>query len=107
MRRELVELIGSSGRSEEAVDQLLSLNEDEAAAELAVDAQLWRRAADIYERLDRWGDASDMHELAGDIEHLARLLLGHADEAVERTVVRLDALQHILCELDAGELAGA
>ena len=72
MRRELIDLIGASGRSEEAVEKLVHQNEDAEAADLAVNAQLWHLAAPILERLNRWGEASDIYEFSGDIEAAAR-----------------------------------
>jgi len=72
MRQELIELIGASGRSEEAVEKLVHQNEDAEAADLAVNAQLWHLAAPILERLNRWGEASDIYEFSGDIEAAAR-----------------------------------
>lgn len=120
MRYELVEVIGTSGRAEEAVTKLVEHNESEAAADLAIDAQLWRVAAPILERLRRWGEASDMHELAGDIEAAARCAeragederalqlyrgLGVADRTAH-CLARLGYLQDALVELHDANMLG-
>jgi tRNA A-37 threonylcarbamoyl transferase component Bud32 len=72
MRREMLDLIGSSGRAETAVQTLLEQGEEAEAAEFAVNSQQWEIAAPLLERLNRWGEASDIYELAGDIEAAAR-----------------------------------
>jgi len=72
MRREMLDLIGASGRTEEAVETLLEQGEEAEAAEFAINSQQWQIAAPLLERLNRWGEASDIHELAGDIEAAAR-----------------------------------
>jgi tetratricopeptide (TPR) repeat protein len=72
MQQEMVEMIVASGRAEEAVTRLLQQNEESEAADLAINAQLWHLAAPILERLNRWGEASDIHELMGSIEAAAR-----------------------------------
>ena len=72
MQREMVELIGSSGRAEDAVEMLVQQGEEADAADLAINAQLWNLAAPILERLNRWGEASDIYEFSGDIEAAAR-----------------------------------
>ena len=72
MRREMLELIRASGRAEDAVATLLEQGEEAEAAEFAINAQQWHVAAPILERLSRWGEASDIYELAGDIEAAAR-----------------------------------
>jgi tetratricopeptide (TPR) repeat protein len=113
MRQEMVEVLGTSDRAEEAVHKLVEKNEEAEAADLAINAQLWPVAATILERLRRWGEASDMYELAGDIESAARCA-EHAGEderalqlyrtlgAVDRTahcMARLGYLQDALTEL--------
>jgi tetratricopeptide (TPR) repeat protein len=72
MQREMIELIGASGRAEDAVEKLVHQNEEAEAADLAINAQLWHLAAPILERLNRWGEASDIYEFSGDIEAAAR-----------------------------------
>ncbi len=72
MRREMLELIRASGRAEDAVATLLEQGEEAEAAEFAINAQQWQIAAPLLERLSRWGEASDIYELAGDIEAAAR-----------------------------------
>ncbi len=72
MRQEMIEIIGASGRAEEAVEKLVQQNEDSEAADLAINAQLWHVAAPLLEKLTRWGEASDLYELADDIPNAAR-----------------------------------
>ncbi len=72
MQHEMVEMIVASGHAEEAVKRLLLQNEETEAADLAINAQLWHLATPILERLNRWGEASDIHELMGNIEAAAR-----------------------------------
>ena len=113
MQREMVELIGSSGRAEEAVEMLVQQDEEADAADLAINAQLWHLAAPILERLNRWGEASDIYEFSGDIEAAARCAekagederalqyyrsLGNAVGAAN-CMARLGCLQDALVEL--------
>jgi len=118
MRQEMVEVIGSSGQAEEAVKKLIARNEEAEAADLAINARLWHAAAPILERLNRWGEASDMYELAGDVEGAARcaeragederaLQLYRGLGAVDRTahcMARLGYLQDALTELHQASL---
>jgi serine/threonine-protein kinase len=118
MRQEMVQVIGSSGQAEEAVKKLLERNEEAEAADLAINARLWHAAAPILERLNRWGEASDMYELAGDVEGAARcaeragederaLQLYRGLGAVDRTahcMARLGYLQDALIELHRANL---
>ncbi|MCJ7754274.1 MAG: serine/threonine protein kinase, partial [Thermoanaerobaculales bacterium] len=118
MRQEMVQVIGSSGQAEEAVKKLVSRNEEAEAADLAINARLWHAAAPILERLNRWGEASDMYELAGDVEGAARcaeragederaLQLYRGLGAVDRTahcMARLGYLQDALIELHRANL---
>ncbi len=113
MRQEMVEVIGASGQAEEAVKKLVARNEEAEAADLAINARLWHAAAPILERLNRWGEASDMYELAADVEGAARcaeragederaLQLYRGLGAVDRTahcMARLGYLQDALTEL--------
>lgn len=103
MRQEMVEVIGGSGRAAEAVEKLVERNEFEAAADLAIDAELWQVAAPILERLNRWGEASDMHELGGDIEAAARCAerAGEDDRALQlyRGLGAADRTAHCLARL--------
>ncbi len=71
MESEVVELLSSTGRVEEAVRRLVAINAGSAAADLAQNAQRWDLAAPLLEELGRWGEASDVHELAGDITQAA------------------------------------
>jgi predicted Ser/Thr protein kinase len=118
MRQEMVKVIGLSGRAEEAVAKLVARNEEAEAADLAINARLWHAAAPILERLKRWGEASDMFELAGDVEGAARCA-EHAGEderalqlyrglgAIDRTahcMARLGYLQDALTELHQADL---
>ncbi len=122
MRREMVEVIGASGRAEESIAKLLEQNEEAEAADLAINAQLWHLAAPILERLSRWGEASDIYELAGSIEAAARCaeLAGEDERALQlyrglgiadgtaHCMARLGYLQDALSELHrAGLLAEA
>ena len=118
MRQEMVQVIGSSGQAEEAVKKLVARNEEAEAADLAINARLWHAAAPILERLNRWGEASDMYELAGDVEGAARcaeragederaLQLYRGLGAVDRTahcMARLGYLQDALIELHRANL---
>ncbi len=118
MRQEMVKVIGSSGQAEEAVKKLVARNEEAEAAELAVNARLWHAAAPILERLNRWGEASDMYELAGDVDGAARcaeragederaLQLYRSLGAIDRTahcMARLGYLQDALKELHQANL---
>ena len=118
MRQEMVQVIGSSGKAEEAVKKLVERNEEAEAADLAINARLWHAAAPILERLNRWGEASDMFELAGDVEGAARcaeragederaLQLYRGLGAVDRTahcMARLGYLQDALTELHQANL---
>lgn len=120
MQREMVELIGSSGRAEEAVELLVQQHEEADAADLAINAQLWHLAAPILERLNRWGEASDIYEFSGDIEAAARCAekagederalqyyrsLGNA-VGVANCMARLGFLQDALVELHRADLLG-
>ncbi len=71
MEREMVDVMQSAGRIEDAVELLANDGNEAAAAEIARDAERWDLAAQMLARLKRWGDASDMFELAGDLEHAA------------------------------------
>jgi tRNA A-37 threonylcarbamoyl transferase component Bud32 len=119
MDREMIEVLSSAGRIEEAVSQLVSENQDAAAAELARDGQRWDLAAPILERLNRWGDASDVHELAGNLTAAARCAerAGEDERALQiyrslnmtgraaHCLARLGSLQDALIELHrAGKL---
>jgi len=120
MRQEMVELIGSSGRAEEAIETLVQQNEEAEAADLAVNAQLWHLAAPILERLNRWGEASDIHEFSGDIEAAARCAerAGEDERALQlyrslgnaigtaTCMARLGYLQDALVELHRDGLLG-
>jgi serine/threonine-protein kinase len=113
MRQEMVAVIGASGRAEDAVNKLVARNEEAEAADLAINARLWNAAAPILERLNRWGEASDMYELGGDVESAARcaeragederaLQLYRSLGAIDRTahcMARLGYLQDALTEL--------
>jgi tetratricopeptide (TPR) repeat protein len=72
MQQEMIDMIVASGQAEEAVKRLLQQDEESEAADLAINAQLWHLAVPILERLNRWGEASDIHELMGNIEAAAR-----------------------------------
>jgi tetratricopeptide (TPR) repeat protein len=118
MRQEMIRLIGSSDRAEEAVEKLVERNEEAEAADLAINAHLWHVAAPLLERLNRWGEASDMYELAGEVEGAARcaeragederaLQLYRGLGAVDRTahcMARLGYLQDALTELHQAHL---
>ena len=71
MEREMVDVMRSAGRIEDAVELLANDGREAMAAEIARDAERWDLAAQMLARLKRWGDASDMFELAGDLEHAA------------------------------------
>jgi serine/threonine-protein kinase len=122
MDREMIEVLSSSGRVEEAVGRLVAENQDAAAAELARDGQRWDLAAPILERLNRWGEASDVHELAGNLTAAARCAerAGEDERALQiyrslnltdraaHCLARLGSLQDALIELHrAGELLEA
>lgn len=113
MRQEMIEIISASGRAEEAIEKLVQQNENAEAADLAINAQLWQIGAPILEKLTRWGEASDLYELAGDIENSARCAeragederalqlyrsLGNA-EGTANCMARLGYLQDALREL--------
>jgi tRNA A-37 threonylcarbamoyl transferase component Bud32 len=113
MRREMIDLIGASGRVEAAVQTLLDQGEEAEAAEFAVNSQQWEIAAPLLERLNRWGEASDIYELTGDIEAAARCaeLAGEDERALQlyrglgipvgtaNCMARLGFLQDALVEL--------
>jgi len=122
MQREMVEIIVASGRAEEAVSRHLQKNEESEAADLAVNAELWHLAAPILERLNRWSEASDIHELMGSIEAAARCAErgGEYERALQlyrglgsttdsaNCMARLGYLEDALVELhDAGMLGDA
>jgi len=71
MEHEMIEVLRSAGRIDEAAEKLAEEGREAAAAELARDAQRWDLAARMLERLKRWGEASDMYELDGDLEQAA------------------------------------
>jgi len=122
MEAELVNLLSSSGRVEEAIQRLVDVGQIMAAAELAQEAQRWDLAAQLLEREMRWGEASDVYELAGDVESAARCAerggeleralqlyksTGHVVEAA-RALAQLGYLQDALTQLhDADLLADA
>jgi tetratricopeptide (TPR) repeat protein len=113
MEREMIEVLSTSGRTEEAVARLVAENQDATAAELARDAQRWELAAPILERLNRWGEASDVHELAGNLTAAARCAerAGEDERALQiyrslnmnenaaHCLARLGSLQDALIEL--------
>jgi tRNA A-37 threonylcarbamoyl transferase component Bud32 len=113
MRREMIELIGASGREKKAVQTLLDQGEEAEAAEFAVNSQQWEIAAPLLERLNRWGEASDIYELTGDVEAAARCaeLAGEDERALQlyrglgipvgtaNCMARLGFLQDALVEL--------
>jgi len=113
MEDEMIEVLSSSGRTEEAVERLVAERQDVAAADLARDAQRWDLAAPILERLNRWGEASDVHELAGNLTAAARCAerAGEDDRALQiyrslnmtvnaaHCLARLGSLQDALIEL--------
>jgi tRNA A-37 threonylcarbamoyl transferase component Bud32 len=118
MRREMLDLIRASGRAEDAVQTLLDQGEEAEAAEFAINAQQWRIAAPLLEQLNRWGEASDIYELAGDIEAAARCAekAGEDERALQlyrglgqpvgtaNCMARLGYLQDALVELHRGGL---
>ena len=118
MRTEMLELIRASGRAEDAVQTLLDQGEEAEAAEFAVNAQQWKIAAPLLEQLNRWGEASDIYELAGDIEAAARCAekAGEDERALQlyrglgnpvgiaNCMARLGYLQDALVELHRGGL---
>jgi tRNA A-37 threonylcarbamoyl transferase component Bud32 len=120
MRREMIDVIVASGRAEEAVARLVAQNEDAEAVDLAISAQLWHLAAPMLERLHRWGEASDIYELAGSIESAARCaeLAGEYERALQlyrslgiaggaaHCMARLGFLQDALVELHKSGLYG-
>ena len=103
MRQEMVKVIGSSSRVEEAVHKLVARNEEAEGADLAINAQLWHVAAPILERLNRWGEASDMFELAGDVDGAARCAerAGEDERALElyRSLGAIDRTAHCMARL--------
>lgn len=113
MKNEMIEVLSSSGHTEEAVRRLVTEGQDATAAELACEAERWELAAPILERLGRWGEASDVYELAGDLELAARCAerAGENERALQiyralgRTVkaahclARMGSLQDALVEL--------
>lgn len=116
MRSEMLELIRASGRAEDAVQTLLDQGEEAEAAEFAINAQQWKIAAPLLEQLSRWGEASDIYELAGDIEAAARCAekAGEDERALQlyrglgnpvgiaNCMARLGYLQDALVELHRG-----
>ncbi len=122
MSTEMIDLLRSTGRTEEAVARLIAENEDSAAADLARDAEEWELAAPILERINRWSEAADVHELAGNLKAAARCAeragederalqiyrsLGMMEQAAG-CLARLGDLQAALRELHrAGELEEA
>ena len=118
MRGEMLELIRASGRAEDAVQTLLDQGEEAEAAEFAINAHQWRIAAPLLEQLNRWGEASDIYELAGDVEAAARCAekAGEDERALElyrglgipvgtaNCMARLGYLQDALAELHRGGL---
>ena len=120
MRVEMTEVLSASGRVEEAVEKLVQQDEPAEAAELASSAQLWGVAAPLLEGLNRWGEASDVYELAGDIEASARCAeragederalqlyrgLGMADRTAH-CMARIGYLQDALVELHRAGMIG-
>jgi tRNA A-37 threonylcarbamoyl transferase component Bud32 len=100
------------------VQTLLDQGEEAEAAEFAINAQQWRIAAPLLEQLNRWGEASDIYELAGDIEAAARCAekAGEDERALQlyrglgipvgtaNCMARLGYLQDALDELHRGGL---
>jgi tRNA A-37 threonylcarbamoyl transferase component Bud32 len=113
MKNEMIEVLKTSGRTDEAVARLVAENMDAAAADIARDAQRWDLAAPILERLNRWSEASDVYEVAGDLESAARCSerAGEDDRALQiyrnlgltekaaHCLARLGSLQDALVEL--------
>ncbi len=118
MRSEMLDLIRASGRAEDAVQTLLDQGEEAEAAEFAINAQQWKIAAPLLEQLNRWGEASDIYELAGNIEAAARCAekAGEDERALQlyrglgipvgtaNCMARLGYLQDALVELHRGGL---
>ncbi len=71
MEREMVDVMQSAGRIDDVVERLANEGKEAMAAEIARDAERWDLAAQMLARLKRWGDASDMFELAGNLEQAA------------------------------------
>ena len=118
MRREMLDLISASGRVEEAVKTMLEQGEEAEAAEFAANSQRWDIAAPLMEKLNRWSEASDLYELAEDIEAAARCaeMAGEDERAlhlyrglgvpvgIANCMARLGYLQDALVELHRGNL---
>ncbi|MCP4902850.1 MAG: protein kinase [bacterium] len=122
MSSEIVEILEHSGRIEEAVDELISQGYTTAAADLAHNHRRWDLAAGLLETLNRWAEASDVYELADDLEAAARCAekAGEDSRALElyrrsgsarsaaHCLARLGRLQDSLVELHAiGDLREA
>lgn len=69
---ERVDLLRAGGRVDEAIHVLLEQGDVGGAADLAVEAQEWEVAAPLLERTDRWAEAGDVWEMAGDFKAAAR-----------------------------------
>ncbi|MCG6950347.1 MAG: protein kinase [Acidobacteria bacterium] len=116
MRREMLDLISASGGVEEAVKTMLEQGEETEAAEFAANSQRWDIAAPLMEKLNRWSEASDLYELAEDVEAAARCAekAGEDERAlhlyrglgvpvgIANCMARLGYLQDALVELHRG-----
>jgi tetratricopeptide (TPR) repeat protein len=85
LRSELVQVLKTSGRIEEAVEELVNANQLGRAAELAHAEQRWDLSAPLLERLSRWSEASDDYELARKPEQAAHCaeLAGEFERALK------------------------
>ncbi len=103
MHHEMVDVLRSAGRIDEAVAKLAEEGKNETAAELARDAERWDLAAKTLETLGRWGEASDMHELGGDLEQAAVCAERAGEDAralqLYRTLSMPDRAAHCLARL--------
>ena len=115
MDGEYLEALQGLGRTDEATRWLIEHGRTADAADIAYRMQRWDLAAPLLKELRRWGEASDVYELAGDLVSAGRCAeLAEEDEralaiyrqlgdraAAARCLAHLGQVQEALKELNA------
>ncbi len=112
---EYLDLLQELNRVDEAVAWLAANGRRAEAADVAYQSQRWDLAVPLLEELERWGEASDVYELVGDLQNAARCAEAEGEDeralalyrrsgdraAAARCMVRLGDVQDALSELVA------
>ncbi len=103
---ELIKELSASGQSHEVIQRLTERGDLEHAAEEAAQADRPDLAAALYEESKRWGEASDLWELAGDLVKAARCaeFNGEDERALMLYAASGDVLGEARCLARSGRL---